>query len=130
LVPGGIWVNLGPLLYHFWDDNEQGSIEPSYEDLMIIIEAVGFEVLKNETGLRTQYCQNLRSMQKSEYESLFFVCRKPLVPKQDESDPSSDDEPDDLDEEPSSSTGSDDDSPNSTQIQVNSSVNSSLSCEN
>lgn len=77
LVPGGIWVNLGPLLYHFSDMQSENSIEPTHEDLMNIIDAVGFEVLKSETGVRTKYAQNPRSMLKSEYESLFWVCRKP-----------------------------------------------------
>lgn len=77
LVPGGIWVNLGPLLYHFSDMQAENSIEPTHEDLMTIIDAVGFETIKSETGVRTKYAQNPRSMLKSEYESLFWVCRKP-----------------------------------------------------
>lgn len=81
LVPGGIWVNLGPLLYHFSDIPNEDSIEPTYEDLMIIIEAVGFEVLSSETGIRTKYAQNPQSMLKSEYESLFWICRKPVDDK-------------------------------------------------
>lgn len=32
---------------------------------------------KNETGIKTKYAQNPRSMQQSEYLSVFFVCRKP-----------------------------------------------------
>lgn len=32
---------------------------------------------KCTTGVRTQYAQNPKSMHKSEYESVFFVCRKP-----------------------------------------------------
>lgn len=79
LVPGGIWVNLGPLLYHFSDMPAENSIEPTHEDLMTIIDAVGFETLKSETGVRTKYAQNPKSMLKSEYESLFWVCRKPSI---------------------------------------------------
>lgn len=45
LKPGGIWVNLGPLLYHYSDIQYEGSIEPTYEDLVLIIRAVGFEIL-------------------------------------------------------------------------------------
>lgn len=33
---------------------------------------------KNETGIKTKYAQNPRSMQQSEYQSVFFVCQKPL----------------------------------------------------
>lgn len=45
LKPGGIWVNLGPLLYHFSDVPSENSIEPTYEDLIIIIRSVGFTIL-------------------------------------------------------------------------------------
>lgn len=78
LVPGGIWVNLGPLLYHFSDIQHEDSIEPTFEDIMLIIDSVGFEVLSSKTGVRTKYAQNPHSMLKSEYESLFWICRKPL----------------------------------------------------
>lgn len=45
LRPGGIWVNLGPLLYHYSDVSGEGSIEPTYEDLLLIIRACGFQIL-------------------------------------------------------------------------------------
>lgn len=45
LKPGGIWVNLGPLLYHFSDVPSENSIEPTYEDLIIIIRSVGFIIV-------------------------------------------------------------------------------------
>lgn len=45
LRPGGIWVNLGPLLYHYSDISSEGSIEPTYEDLLLIIRGCGFEIL-------------------------------------------------------------------------------------
>ncbi|KAJ6636013.1 Carnosine N-methyltransferase [Pseudolycoriella hygida] len=78
LKPGGIWINLGPLLYHYSDMHNEGSVEPTYEDLIIIIKSLGFEIIKNQTGVKTKYAQNPRSMQQSEYLSVFFVCRKPL----------------------------------------------------
>ncbi|XP_017065980.1 carnosine N-methyltransferase isoform X2 [Drosophila eugracilis] len=77
LVPGGIWVNLGPLLYHYSDVSGQNSIEPTFEDLCIIMESVGFVIEKSRTGIRTKYAQNPSSMKQSEYQSLFWVCRKP-----------------------------------------------------
>ncbi|KAH8386812.1 hypothetical protein KR093_002725 [Drosophila rubida] len=77
LVPGGIWVNLGPLLYHYSDVQGQNSIEPTYEDLIIIMESIGFDILSSRTGIRTKYAQNPQSMKQSEYQSLFWVCRKP-----------------------------------------------------
>lgn len=77
LKPGGIWVNLGPLLYHFSDVPTENSIEPTYEDLIIIIRSVGFNILKNKTDVLTKYAQNPTSMHQSEYKSIFLVCQKP-----------------------------------------------------
>uniref|UniRef100_A0A7S3SBK3 carnosine N-methyltransferase n=1 Tax=Strombidinopsis acuminata TaxID=141414 RepID=A0A7S3SBK3_9SPIT len=31
--PGGLWINLGPLLYHYADIQEERSIEPSWEEV-------------------------------------------------------------------------------------------------
>lgn len=78
LKPGGIWVNLGPLLYHYADLPNEDSIEPSYEDVRDIIKAFGFDMLEERTGVPTPYTQNPRSMMRYEYQSVFFVCRKPL----------------------------------------------------
>ncbi|KAK5648734.1 hypothetical protein RI129_003626 [Pyrocoelia pectoralis] len=77
LKPGGIWVNLGPLLYHYSDIKYEKSIEPSFQVLCEVIEKVGFVMEKNQTGLKTRYCQNPMSMLQYEYNSVFFVCRKP-----------------------------------------------------
>ena len=42
LVPGGIWVNLGSLLYHYSGRRKEDSIEPTFETLITIIEMIGF----------------------------------------------------------------------------------------
>ncbi|XP_026483628.1 carnosine N-methyltransferase [Vanessa tameamea] len=78
LRPGGYWINLGPLLYHYSDMPTEISIEPPYDILMDIIKDVGFEVLKEHTGVKTKYAQNPNSMMQHEYKSVFFVCRKPF----------------------------------------------------
>jgi N2227-like protein len=41
-VPGGVWINLGPLLYHYADIPGENSIEPTYEMVKEIIQDVGF----------------------------------------------------------------------------------------
>lgn len=79
IKPGGIWVNLGPLLYHYSKIKNEKSIEPSFIALCDIIKRVGFELEKSETGLKTRYCQNPKSMLQYEYDSVFFVCRKPIT---------------------------------------------------
>ncbi|CAG9807078.1 unnamed protein product [Chironomus riparius] len=76
LKPGGIWINLGPLLYHFCDMPSELSIEPSYEDIRAIIQTVGFEYLKEDKNVRTKYSQNELSMARLEYSSVFFVVKK------------------------------------------------------
>jgi len=39
---GGIWINLGPLLYHFADIPGEKSIEPSYTAVREAITGFGF----------------------------------------------------------------------------------------
>ncbi|CAH1789883.1 unnamed protein product, partial [Owenia fusiformis] len=78
LKPGGVWINLGPLLYHFADLTNEESIELSYEDLKHVIEKIGFKYLKEDTNVASTYTQNPRSMLKYEYESVFFVVQKPM----------------------------------------------------
>jgi carnosine N-methyltransferase len=77
LKPGGYWINLGPLLYHFADLPGEDSIEPSYEDVRFVIEKTGFQIVKEQTDVKTTYAQNPYSMLKYEYNSVFFVCHKP-----------------------------------------------------
>ncbi|XP_058459161.1 carnosine N-methyltransferase isoform X2 [Malaya genurostris] len=77
LKPGGIWINLGPLLYHFSDIIHENSIEPTYEDIMIIVISCGFKILKNRADVPSKYAQNPTSMHQSEYNSIYLVCEKP-----------------------------------------------------
>ncbi|KAI4467030.1 hypothetical protein MML48_2g00007105 [Holotrichia oblita] len=79
LKPGGIWINLGPLLYHYADIKSEHSIEPSFEVLCDVIKKVGFVIEKSRTGIKTRYCQNPEAMLQYEYNSVFFVCRKPVL---------------------------------------------------
>ncbi|XP_011301595.1 UPF0586 protein C9orf41 homolog isoform X2 [Fopius arisanus] len=76
LKPGGIWINLGPLLYHFSDMPMEDSIEPSYEVVRDVILGFGFQIEKEQTRMKTRYAQNTNSMLQCEYQSVYFVCRK------------------------------------------------------
>lgn len=76
LKPGGVWINLGPLLYHYADMKYEHSVEPSYAVLCEVIKNIGFTMLKSQTGVKTRYCQNPNSMLQYEYDSIFFVCTK------------------------------------------------------
>ncbi|XP_043462810.1 carnosine N-methyltransferase isoform X1 [Leptopilina heterotoma] len=77
LKPGGVWINLGPLLYHFSDMPMEDSIEPSYEVVKDVIRGLGFQLEKEETHVKSRYAQNPNSMLQYEYKSVYFVCRKP-----------------------------------------------------
>ncbi|XP_014214936.1 carnosine N-methyltransferase isoform X2 [Copidosoma floridanum] len=80
LKPGGTWINLGPLLYHFSDMPMEDSIEPSHSDVLDVIKGFGFQIEKEETHVKTRYAQNVNSMLQYEYNSVYFVCKKPQRP--------------------------------------------------
>ncbi|KAH9308465.1 hypothetical protein KI387_036376, partial [Taxus chinensis] len=64
LKDGGVWINLGPLLYHFADihaPEDEMSIELSLEDVKRIAFHYGFE-LEAERTIETTYTANSRSM--------------------------------------------------------------------
>ena len=78
LKPGGYWINLGPLLYHFADVPNESSIEISYEELKsLVINDFKFELVK-ESRLKSTYIGNKKSMLQTIYNCIFFVARKPL----------------------------------------------------
>lgn len=100
MKPGGVWINLGPLLYHFSDLPNEESIEPSYDAIRDVILGFGFQLevinyifaydifgmylqissfffQKEQTKVKTRYAQNINSMLQCEYNSVYFVCRKP-----------------------------------------------------
>ncbi len=45
LTPGGYWLNLGPLMYHYSNIANENSIELSYEQIRKVIEKIGFKIL-------------------------------------------------------------------------------------
>eukprot|EP00906_Rhabdomonas_costata_P020597 RCo029998 len=44
LAPGGVWINLGPLLYHFAEMRSEVSVELSLEELKASIQKLGFRI--------------------------------------------------------------------------------------
>ncbi|KAF7490878.1 Carnosine N-methyltransferase [Sarcoptes scabiei] len=71
----GIWINFGPLLYHYAEGLEP-SIEPSYEIVKEIIKSFNFEFLCEKTDINCFYTRNPNSMASFQYKSVFFVCKK------------------------------------------------------
>lgn len=77
LKPGGVWINLGPLLYHFENMANELSIELSYEEIRSAIIKYGFHLEVERESMQTTYTENDRSMLRYVYDCVFFVARKP-----------------------------------------------------
>lgn len=81
LVPGGVWINFGPLLWHYENHeapkrNEgDGSFEISLEEVLELIATYGFRIVKRGNG-STQYVGDVMSMLIYTYESEFWVAEK------------------------------------------------------
>ncbi|XXG68614.1 hypothetical protein AAC387_Pa06g1662 [Persea americana] len=78
LKDGGIWINLGPLLYHFADafgTEDEMSIELSLEDVKEVAFHYGFE-LEMEKTIETTYTANPRSMMQNRYFAAFWTMKK------------------------------------------------------
>ncbi|KAG8986261.1 hypothetical protein FRB93_005355 [Tulasnella sp. JGI-2019a] len=76
LMTGGVWINLGPLLWH-WENNQTGdpSIELSLEEVKALAKTIGFE-LSNERMVPTTYTGINDGMVRFEYQAEFWVAKK------------------------------------------------------
>lgn len=76
LRQNGVWINLGPLLYHFADMTAEESIEPSYDMVRKIILSYDFHIVEERVDVPAFYTQNPNSMLSYVYKCVFFVARK------------------------------------------------------
>ncbi|KAI9893229.1 MAG: hypothetical protein M1814_000356 [Vezdaea aestivalis] len=96
LKAGGIWVNSGPLLWHFENEQargpksgqkydpdadmgigESGSVELTDEEVVLLVEMAGFYVSRHEIiDAEAGYIQNPESMQQSKYKLSHWVAKK------------------------------------------------------
>jgi carnosine N-methyltransferase len=74
---GGVWINYGPLLYHFKEMLDQVSVELSWEQVKAYIRVKGFK-LELEESRRTTYCHDPLSSYTHFYDALITVWRKPI----------------------------------------------------
>ncbi|KEP53569.1 MFS general substrate transporter [Rhizoctonia solani 123E] len=76
LAPGGVWINLGPLLWH-WENNNTNdmSIELDLEEVKELARKVGFEIY-NERTIPTTYTGNSESMLGYVYQASFWMATK------------------------------------------------------
>jgi carnosine N-methyltransferase len=98
LKPGGVLINVGPLLWHWenhvqghhgydgdgdYDENtslgiaDPGSFELTDDEVMALVEHVGFIVEKRETDLEAPYVQDTKSMLQTVYRASHWIARKP-----------------------------------------------------
>ncbi|CZT23919.1 related to putative trehalase [Ramularia collo-cygni] len=102
LKRGGLWINLGPLLWHFESAptpaerdkqrgrvpsqhahshgndgiGEPGSIELSNDEVIAVVERHGFEMLEHRSVGGTGYIQDSASMLQNVYRPMFWVAKK------------------------------------------------------
>jgi SAM-dependent methyltransferase len=101
LKPGGVLVNIGPLLWHFegrvWDRDEHedggegdashdtsgiadpGNFELTDDEVMALVAEVGFEIVSRETGIDAPYIVDTESMLQTTYKASTWVARKPAT---------------------------------------------------
>ncbi|XP_019858904.1 PREDICTED: carnosine N-methyltransferase-like [Amphimedon queenslandica] len=77
LKPGGLWINFGPLLYHFADMPGETSLELSWEDIKRISCKIGFEIMTETLNCPSYYIQHPQSMIQLCYNSVLLVAKKP-----------------------------------------------------
>ena len=75
LDENGIWINFGPLLYHWAEIPGEYSIELSYDELREVIKSKGFEIIE-ESIKQSTYASNKKSMIQAIYRNVFFVAKK------------------------------------------------------
>ncbi|TFK75538.1 N2227-domain-containing protein [Pluteus cervinus] len=76
LAPGGVWINLGPLLWH-WENNTTNdlSVELTLEEVKTLARTMGF-TLSNERTIETTYTNNSQSMLNYIYQAAFWTATK------------------------------------------------------
>lgn len=102
LKPGGVLINVGPLLWHFennapgnhgHDDDgdgehdlknssgiaDPGSFELTNDEVMALLQQLGFTVEWLQTGIEAPYIQDRNSMLQTTYRANAWVARKPLA---------------------------------------------------
>ena len=76
LKKGGIWINFGPLSYHWIGYDNIPSIELPYDKLKEIIQNYGFEFINEEKNKLVIYCEIEENMKNDYFNCVFFTARK------------------------------------------------------
>eukprot|EP00760_Papus_ankaliazontas_P017646 PhM_4_TR1735/c0_g1_i1/m.102225/K19787/CARNMT1; carnosine N-methyltransferase len=75
LAPGGSWINLGPMLYHFSDMAGEASVDLTFDEFLTVVRNVGFEITEQK-DIDNTYTNNIKSMKQNLFHSKFFVAFK------------------------------------------------------
>ncbi|KZT26103.1 N2227-domain-containing protein [Neolentinus lepideus HHB14362 ss-1] len=76
LKPGGVWINLGPLLWHFENNaTNEPSVELDLGEVKALASKIGFE-LHNERTVETTYVNHKQSMLGYVYHAAFWCATK------------------------------------------------------
>lgn len=67
LVPGGLWINLGPIL---WTSGSVSRMELSLQEILSLADLVGFELQPGRKQVNTEYTANTSGMMRLEYSSM------------------------------------------------------------
>jgi len=76
LKKGGIWINFGPLSYHWVGYQNIPTIELPYDKLKEVIINYGFEYLHEEVNKTVIYCEIEDFMKNDVFNCVFFTCKK------------------------------------------------------
>lgn len=77
LKPGGYWLNFGPLLYHYSNQQGEKSLDLSYEQIKKIIQKIGFKYIQEKLNINCHYMNVEYSMLQYNYNCLFSIVQKP-----------------------------------------------------
>ncbi|KDN36483.1 N2227-domain-containing protein [Tilletiaria anomala UBC 951] len=72
---GGLWVNVGPLLWHYENGGDL-SIELTLEEVLGLLPKMGFEVVERRSLPPQMYTGNAAGMLTYEYHPEFWIARK------------------------------------------------------
>lgn len=83
MKPGGLWINFGPLLWHFEhvvnqnasDPTPNGGIELTRDDLWELIIAMGFVFQERKSGICCTYTSDPKALGKFEYKCEWWICK-------------------------------------------------------
>jgi carnosine N-methyltransferase len=78
LRTGGVWANLGPLLFHYAEQDDAISIELSWEEVRGLIGKY-FDIVEEEYPVQCRYSGDVESLQFTEYNCVRFVARRNQV---------------------------------------------------